>query len=78
VKLGGYRAGVKLTARARQAGVRAVQARDSAPIVRELQAAGATSLRGIADELNSRGIWTPRGGQWLAGSVSQLLARIGG
>jgi DNA invertase Pin-like site-specific DNA recombinase len=83
VKLGGFRAGAKLTAKARQAGVKAVQARadaraaDLAPVVRELQANGATSLRGIADELNRRGIRTPRGGQWMAGSVSQLLARIG-
>jgi DNA invertase Pin-like site-specific DNA recombinase len=83
VKLGGYRAGAKLTAKARQAGVKAVQARadaraaDLAPIVRELRVAGKTSLRAIADELNARHIATPRGGQWLAGSVSQLLARIG-
>jgi DNA invertase Pin-like site-specific DNA recombinase len=83
VKLGGYRAGAKLTGKARQAGVKAVQARadaraaDLAPIVRELQAAGTTSLRAIADELNTRHIATPRGGRWLAGSVSQLLARIG-
>jgi Recombinase len=36
------------------------------------------SLRGIARELNRRGIRTPRGNQWLASSVSELLARIGG
>jgi DNA invertase Pin-like site-specific DNA recombinase len=83
VKLGGFRAGAKLTAKARQAGVKAVQARadaravDLAPIVHELQAASITSLRGIADELNRRGIRTPRGCQWQAGQVSQLLARIG-
>jgi DNA invertase Pin-like site-specific DNA recombinase len=83
VKLGGYRAGAKLTAKARQAGIKTIQARadaraaDLAPIVRELQAAGATSLRGIADELNRRGIPTARRGRWQAESVSQLLARIG-
>jgi DNA invertase Pin-like site-specific DNA recombinase len=83
VKLGGFRAGAKLTAMARQAGVKANQERadaraaDLAPIIRELQSTGATSLRGIADELNRRGILTPRGKQWLAGSVSQLLTRIG-
>jgi DNA invertase Pin-like site-specific DNA recombinase len=82
VKLGGFRAGAKLTTKARQAGVRAVQARadaraiDLAPTVRELQAAGKTSLRGIADELNRRGIPTARRGRWQAGSVSQLLARL--
>ena len=42
-----------------------------------LQAAGTTSLRGIAAELNNRGIQTPRGkGEWQAGTVSQLLARL--
>lgn len=53
VKLGSFRATAKLTARARQDGVKAVQARadaraaDLAPIVRELQASGAPSLRAI-------------------------------
>jgi Recombinase len=33
--------------------------------------------RGIAAELNNRGIQTPRGkGEWQAGTVSQLLARM--
>jgi hypothetical protein len=50
---------------------------DLAPIVAELQAAGVTSLRGIAAALNERGIQTPRGkGVWQAGTVSQLLARL--
>jgi DNA invertase Pin-like site-specific DNA recombinase len=81
VKLGGFR-GAKLTAKARQAGIKTIQARadaraaDLAPIIRELLATRATSLRRIADELNRRGIRTPRGKQWLAGSVSQLLMRI--
>jgi len=34
---------------------------DLAPIVRDLQAAGARSLRAIAAGLNERGIKTPRG-----------------
>ena len=82
VKLGGFRAGAKLTATARQAGVKANQERaearaaDLAPIIRELRATRITSLRRIADALNRRGIRTPRGKQWLAGSVSQLLARL--
>jgi DNA invertase Pin-like site-specific DNA recombinase len=82
VKLGGFR-GAKLTAKARQAGIKTIQARadaraaDLAPIIRELLATRVTSLRRIADELNRRGIRTPRGKQWLAGSVSQLLTRIG-
>jgi DNA invertase Pin-like site-specific DNA recombinase len=83
VKLGGCRAGARLTASARQAGVKANQERadaraaDLAPIIRALQATRVTSLRGIADELNRRGIRTPRGKQWLAGSVSLLLMRTG-
>jgi Recombinase len=50
-----------------------------APIVSELRAAGATSLRAIASALNERGVSTPRGtAQWKAGSVAQLLARMAG
>lgn len=45
------------------------------PIIREAQKAGATSLRAIADALNARGIATPRGGQWHATSVKNLLER---
>jgi DNA invertase Pin-like site-specific DNA recombinase len=51
------------------------RARDYAPIIADIQATGATSLREIAAELNSRGIVTPRGGQWHASSVRNLLAR---
>jgi DNA-binding MarR family transcriptional regulator len=45
------------------------------PIIREVQSAGATSLHQIAAALNLRGIATPRGGQWYAKAVSNLLAR---
>jgi DNA-binding MarR family transcriptional regulator len=45
------------------------------PIIREVRRAGATSLHQIAAALNLRGIPTPRGGQWYAKSVSNLLAR---
>jgi DNA invertase Pin-like site-specific DNA recombinase len=82
VKLGGDR-GNQLTDKARALGRKARTARadaraaDLAPIIAELRAAGARSLRAIADGLNARGIQTPRGvGQWQAGSVSQLLARL--
>jgi hypothetical protein len=51
--------------------------RDLAPIVKELQASGARSLRAIAAGLNERGIRTPRGAcEWKAGTVAQLLARM--
>jgi len=46
-----------------------------APIVREIQAAGGKTLRGIADALNARGIRTARGGSWHASTVRNLLAR---
>ena len=45
------------------------------PIVRTVQASGITTLAGIAGVLNARGIATPRGGQWYASSVKNLLAR---
>jgi hypothetical protein len=38
---------------------------------------GPASLRAIAAALNERGIRTPRGvGEWQAGTVAQLLARL--
>jgi DNA invertase Pin-like site-specific DNA recombinase len=45
------------------------------PIIREIRAAGASSLHQIAEALNARGIRTPRGGRWYAKSVSNVLAR---
>jgi hypothetical protein len=45
------------------------------PIIREVQRAGATTLREIADALNARGVGTPRGGRWHAMSVKNVLAR---
>jgi Recombinase len=47
------------------------------PTIAELQATGARSLRAIAAGLNERGIQTPRGvGEWKAGTVAQLLAKM--
>lgn len=51
-------------------------ARKVGTLVRGLQVEGHTSLRQIADQLNARGIKTPRGGKWYATSVKNLLARI--
>jgi DNA invertase Pin-like site-specific DNA recombinase len=45
------------------------------PVIQEVRKAGATTLRDIADALNARGISTPRGGQWYAASVRNVLAR---
>jgi DNA invertase Pin-like site-specific DNA recombinase len=83
VKLGGYRSGAKLTGKARKAGWQAriaradAKAADLAPVIVELQAAGATSTRAMAAALNQRGIPTARGsGQWRATQVGRLLARL--
>ena len=46
------------------------------PVIREIQAAGVTSLNAIAQTLNARGVQTPRGGQWYASGVRNLLARV--
>jgi DNA invertase Pin-like site-specific DNA recombinase len=85
VKLGGYRPGAKLTAKARKTGNEANAriaaeraAEDLAPAISELQAAGKTSLRAIAEGLNERGIPTARGtGDWSAVQVARVLARGG-
>jgi DNA invertase Pin-like site-specific DNA recombinase len=78
VQLGGDRGG-RLTAKARQAGhdANAAQAqqraKDLAPIIAELQAAGITSLRAIAAGLEQRGVPTARGGKWSSVQVMRLL-----
>jgi DNA invertase Pin-like site-specific DNA recombinase len=84
VKLGGFRAGAKLTAKARQVGYAARAARanakasDYAGVIAVLQAAGTKSLAGIAAALTERGIPTAGGqGTWQAVQVNRLLARLG-
>jgi DNA invertase Pin-like site-specific DNA recombinase len=52
-------------------------AHDLAPVIADIRAQGTASLSGIAKALNERTIRTPRGGQWHAKSVSNLLARLG-
>nr|WP_281271257.1 recombinase family protein [Jannaschia seohaensis] len=42
----------------------------------EVRAAGHTTLRAIASELNLRGIRTRRGGQWHVSTVRNLLRRF--
>ena len=46
---------------------------DLMPIIEAIKASGITSLRGIAEELNARGIPAPRGGQWSITQVFRLL-----
>jgi len=81
-RLGGDR-GVVPSKAARAKAVEAVKARadsraaDLAPIIKDLQAAGAESLRAIAAGLNAAGIPTPRGaGEWSATQVQRTLARL--
>ena len=78
-KLGGDRGNLRadnvqgrtasLKARQDQAGRRRS---DLAPIIEEIRAGGATTLRAVADALNDRGIPTARGGRWSAAQVSRV------
>jgi Recombinase len=84
VKLGGYRENTKFTAAARKAALVAKadkvakRVADLAPVIAELRASGAASLRAIADGLNQRGIPTARGNAvWSATQVDRVLARAG-
>ncbi|TNY34263.1 resolvase [Pelagovum pacificum] len=47
-----------------------------APVVRQLQTAGHTSLRALAAELNASAMRTRRGGRWHVSSVRNLLQRM--
>jgi DNA invertase Pin-like site-specific DNA recombinase len=52
-------------------------AENAAPVIRQVQASGVASLRGVAAVLNARGVRTARGGQWAATQVGAVLARAG-
>jgi DNA invertase Pin-like site-specific DNA recombinase len=52
-------------------------AKDLAPVIDDIRAGGATSLRAIAGELNARGMLTRRGGRWHVSTVMNLLDRLG-
>lgn len=81
VQLGGDR-GAILSAEAKAKGVAALQARaesraaDLAPIIAELRASGAATLRSLAAGLDQAGIAPPRGTGWSPMAVSRTLARI--
>ncbi len=45
------------------------------PIVASVHATGVTTLAGIADALNGRGVRTARGGRWHVSTVMNLLRR---
>ena len=53
------------------------RAEEVGSVIGQIQEAGTTSLREIADELNRRGILTARRGKWHAASVQRVLERIG-
>jgi DNA invertase Pin-like site-specific DNA recombinase len=46
-----------------------------APVIRQIRATGATSLRAVAAALTARGIATARGGEWNAAQVANVLKR---
>ncbi len=46
-----------------------------APVIRDIERAGVTTLQGIADALSARGIRTARGRRWYATTVRNVLDR---
>jgi DNA invertase Pin-like site-specific DNA recombinase len=78
VKLGGRRVSAERWA---EIGEKRCQKADSfaegiKASIEEIRDKGATTLRGIAAELNRRNIATPRGGEWSAVQVSRVLERM--
>lgn len=66
-------AAVARAARSRQVATRTA---DVLPVVRQIQAEGATSLREIARGLQAQGVQTPNGKeQWSAAQVRRLIGR---
>jgi hypothetical protein len=52
-------------------------AADLGPVIKAVQAAGVTSLRGIAKALNERGVPTATGkGKWEAMQIGRVLGRL--
>ena len=51
-------------------------AEDVFPIIQHIQQSGITTTRGIAKELNDKGMLTPRGKSWYGTSVANLLRRM--
>src|SRR5438128_4078131 len=50
-------------------------AAEMAPIIEGIRGAGSTTLGGLADALNKRGVQTARGGTWHAMTVRNILQR---
>jgi DNA invertase Pin-like site-specific DNA recombinase len=83
VQLGGDRAGIIASQSpkgvAASAAVRSAKARKQAsdilPTIEAAKAAGASSLREIAEYLNDHGETAPRGGEWSAVQVSRVIGQ---
>ena len=67
----------RVRGRAQRTVVAGERASDLRPIIADVQASGASSLRQIAAGLNQRGIPTARGGAWSAVQVRRVLERRG-
>jgi len=73
---------LNVSSKTRKLAVKALQERtearlaDLAPIIKKLQATGATSLRAIATGLNEQGIPTARGLEWSSVQVMRILERL--
>src|SRR4051812_36231855 len=63
----------RVRGRARRAETTSERVADLRPIIADVQASGASSLRQIAARLNQRGIPTARGGMWSAVQVKRAL-----
>ncbi len=46
------------------------------PLIRDIQATGASTLTAVAAALNARGVKTARGGDWYASTVRNVLLRV--
>jgi hypothetical protein len=50
-------------------------AANTLPIIKQIQASGVSTLRGIAEAFAARGVPTARGGDWTPVQVSNLMRR---
>jgi DNA invertase Pin-like site-specific DNA recombinase len=53
-------------------------ARNVVPVIEAIRRSGVSTLAGIAEALNARGLRSARGGKWHISSVQAVLARVNG
>lgn len=53
----------------------ATRAADLRPYLERLKAEGITTLGGLAEKLNQKGVTTARGGKWTAAALKRVLER---